>query len=810
MFKNYFKIAWRNLKKDKLYSAIKIGGFALSIAACMLIGLYIRHELSYDKHWDNGDRVYRILVKFNQDGKEETDDSWPAPMATALANDFPEVEKSGRLMDSPLFDLAGSNQVRRADVQQNTYEQGFAFADQSMLDILKVPMVYGKREQALSEPNTIVISKSKAEKYFPGQNPVGKTLIFNNDSKNPYKIGGVMEDFPPTSYLKYDFLLTMTGHQLWGDEQTTWEASNYATYVLLKKGADVKKFDDKLKLIINKYYLPVIRKAGLKDLEEMVSKAQLFAQPIGDVYLHSTDVNDRIQKGDIRYVWLFGAIAIFILLIASINFINLATAKSANRAKEVGLRKVVGSLRSSLVSQFLTESLLYSCISFLLGFFLALLFLPAFESVSAKTISIPWQEWWLFPAIIGAAVVVGALAGLYPAFYLSSFRPIEVLKGQISRGSKNSFLRNGLVVFQFATSIILIIGTIVIYNQTHLILNRKVGFDKDQVLLLQGTNTLGEKLPSFKNDLLQSSQIKNVTISDYYPIANTKRDGNTFYNESTGKEGGTVPGQKWQVDADYMKTMGMHLVEGRGFSKDMASDSEATIINKSMQDKLGLKNPIGKKIENGWQKFTVIGVMQDFNFESMRQNVQPLCLVLGRYNSSMIAVKVNGSDMKKVLGYVSSLWKNYSPDQPFRYTFLDESFARMYDDVQRSGNIFTAFAILAIIIACLGLFALSAYMAEQRNKEIGIRKVLGASVAGITTMLSKDFVKLVLLSLVIATPVAWWMMTKWLEDFAYRVTVSWWIVAVAGIGAIGIALITVSFQAIRAAVANPVKSLRTE
>ena len=422
----------------------------------------------------------------------------------------------------------------------------------------------------------------------------------------------------------------------------------------------------------------------------------------------------------------------------------------------------------------------------------------------------PWSEWWLFPAIIGAAIVIGILAGLYPAFYLSSFRPIEVLKGQVSRGSKNSYLRNGLVVFQFATSIILIIGTIVIYNQTHLILNRKVGFDKDQVLLLQGTNTLADRLESFKNELLQSSQIKSATIGDYYPIANTKRDGNTFYPEGKAKDGVNVPAQKWQVDDDYMKTMGMHLLEGREFSKEMASDSQAAIINKAMQNKLGFKNPIDQKIENGWQKFTVIGVMEDFNYESMRQNVQPLCLVLGKYNSSMIAMKVNGSDMKKVLGYVSALWKSYSPDQPLRYTFLDESFARMYDDVQRSGNIFTAFAILAIIIACLGLFALSAYMAEQRNKEIGIRKVLGASVAGITTMLSKDFVKLVLISLVIATPIAWWMMTKWLEDFAYRVTVSWWIVAIAGVTAIGIALVTVSFQSIKAAIANPVKSLRTE
>jgi putative ABC transport system permease protein len=731
-------------------------------------------------------------------------------MASALAAEFPEVEKSGRFMDSRLFNLAGSNQVRRADLLQNTYEEGFAFADQSMLDILKIPMLYGKREEALAKPKTLVISKTKAEKYFPGQNPVGKTLIMNDDIQDAYTIGGVTEDFPATSFLKYDFLLTMTGHELWKGEQSTWMASNYPTYVLLKKGADVKRFEEKLSLIKTKYFVPAVQAQGLTEIVELINQSKLLTQPIGDVYLHSAEVNDRLQKGDIRYVWLFGAIAIFILLIASVNFINLATSKSANRAKEVGLRKVVGSLRQSLVAQFLTESLIYSFISFILGFLIAILCLPAFQSLSAKNFAMPWREWWLFPVLIGAAIVVGIFAGLYPAFYLSSFRPIEVLKGKLSRGSKNAYLRNGLVVFQFATSIVLIIGTIVIYNQTHLILNRKVGFDKDQVLLLQGTNTLGERISSFKNELLQSSQIKSISIGDYYPVEHTKRNGNTFFPEGKSKEGINIPAQKWEVDHDYIRTMGMHLLKGREFSKDLASDSQAAIINKTMALKLGLKNPVGEKIENGWQKFTVIAVVEDFNYESMRQEVQPLCLTLGKYNSSIIAVKIAGNNTKDILQYTAAVWKRYSPNQPFRYTFLDENFARMYDDVQRSGNIFTAFAILAVIIACLGLFALSAYMAEQRNKEIGIRKVLGASVAGITTMLSKDFVKLVLLSLIIATPIAWWMMTRWLEDFAYRVSVSWWIVAIAGISAIAIALITVSFQAIKAAVANPVKSLRAE
>jgi putative ABC transport system permease protein len=656
----------------------------------------------------------------------------------------------------------------------------------------------------------MVISKRKADKYFPNENPVGKTMILNNDNNRIYKIGGVIQDFPSTSHIHYDFLLTMTGYQLWDNEQTTWDASNYYTYVLLKPGTDPIQFQNKLKLIINKYYVQRMKQRGDPQADDFAKNARLLAQPIANIHLYSYDLDDDLEKGDIRFVWLFGAIAVFILVIACINFINLSTAKSANRAKEVGLRKVVGSNRVGLVKQFLTESILFSALSFILGLVIAVLLLPYFNTLAAKSLAIPWTAWWLLPLMIGSAIAVGVMAGLYPSFYLSAFKPINVLKGQLSRGSKNSILRNGLVIFQFTTSIILIIGTLVIYKQTHFMLNKKVGFDKDQVMLIQGTNTLDNKIEAFKNDLLKSSEIKSVTIGDYLPIAGTKRDGNTFYKEGKIKEDIGVFTQKWQVDYDYLKTMGMHMVEGRYFSKDMASDSEATVINKTMAQKLGLKNPIGQRIENGWQKFTVIGVMEDFNFEPMRQQVAPLCFVLSKYNSTIVSVKISGAVAKKAISYASNVWKTFSPNQAFRYTFLDESFANMYANVQRTGNIFTSFAVLAIIIACLGLFALSAFMAEQRNKEIGIRKVLGASVSGITAMLSKDFVKLVIVSIIVASPIAYWAMTKWLQDFAYRIAISWWMVAVAGLCAIIIALLTISFQSIKAALMNPVKTLRTE
>ncbi len=808
MFKNYLKIAFRQLLKQKMYSIIKIGGLALSIAACLLIALYIRDEMSYDKYPD-AKRIFRLTGEYNNNGKLETGADWPAPMAKALKQDFPEVEKTGRLMPHELFYGAGSNEIRRADKVQNNYEEKFTYADQAILDILQVPMICGSREHALTEPNTMVISKKIADKYFPKENPLGKIMILNNDLTRPYKIGGVIADFPTTSHIQYDFLLTLTGYQLWPGEQETWMASNYYTYILLKPGADAAQLQHKLKLILTKYYLPALRQEGNTDADNITNKAKFLLQPIRDIHLGSYNIDDGLQNGDIRFVWLFGAIAIFILLIACINFVNLSTAKSANRAKEVGLRKVAGSLRSSLVKQFLAESVLFSTLSFVLGICLMALLLPFFNSMASKSLTVPWHSWWLIPVTILGSVFVGVLAGLYPAMYLSSFKPVLVLKGQVNRGSKNSILRNGLVVFQFATSIVLIISTFVIYNQMQLIMHQKLGFDKDQVVMIQGTNTLGDEVKNFKTELLKIPQVKSVSVSDFLPVSGTKRNGNTFWKEGKTKEESGVGGQSWTVDADYLKTMGIRLESGRNFAENMRSDSQAVIINQSMAKKLNLKDPVGKRIANNWTVFNVIGVVKDFNFESLRDPIGPLCMHPG-ISSSIVSVKLSAGNMKNSLSSINAVWKNFSPSQPIRYTFLDERFASMYSDVLRMVRIFTGFAILAIIIACLGLFALSAFMAEQRNKEIGIRKVLGAGVMQITGMLSKDFVKLVLLAIVIASPIAWWAMSRWLEDFAYQTEITWRLFFIAGVAGILIALITVCFQSIKAALGNPVDSLRAE
>ncbi|HEY4197581.1 MAG TPA: ABC transporter permease [Mucilaginibacter sp.] len=813
MIRNYLKVAIRQLQKQKFYAAIKIGGFAMGIAACLLIGLYIRDELSFDKSYPDADRIYRIIGYYNSDGKVDKGTAWPAPMGKTLKADFPEVEISGRLMPNSLFEKAGSNEVRRADQVQNTYEQGFTYIDQEMLDILQLPMVYGKRQIALKEPLTMVISKRKADKYFPGQDPVGQVMYLNNDKTKPYRIGGVMENIPSTSHLKdFDFFLTLKGVEFYNGEQNNWDASNYPVYIKLRPGTNIAQFEKKVTHdIVYNYYLPVMLKDGMKDAEKVAQKFSMHLQNVRDINLYSYDIGDQTPHGDVRFIWLFGAVACFILVIACINFVNLSTARSANRAKEVGLRKVVGSYRSSLINQFLAESIVYSLLSFVIGILLAWLILPYFNTLASKSLTMPWHEWWLMPSLIAAAFIVGIVAGLYPAFYLSGFKPVQVLKGTISTGSKNSILRNSLVVFQFSTSIILIICTLVIYNQTQFILHQKVGFDKDQVVVIQGTNTLGDKnVKSFKNELLKISSVKNASISDYLPVEGTKRNGNTFFIEGRTKLDPGVGGQYWQIDDTYLKTMGMKLIEGRNFSYAMAADTQGSvIINQTLAKKLNLKKPIGARITNGYGKYTVIGVVEDFNYDSMRGNIEPIVLNFG-LSTSIVSVKVGGKDMKNTLADITALWRKYSPDQPIRYTFLDEQFANMYADVQRTGSIFTSFAILAVIIACLGLFALSAFMAEQRSKEIGIRKVLGATVTNITALLSMDFVKLVLIAIVIASPIAWYGMNKWLQDFAYKAPISWWIFALGGITAIIIALFTVSFQSIKAALMNPVKSLKAE
>jgi putative ABC transport system permease protein len=807
MLENYFKIGWRNMSRQKMYSSIKVGGFALGIAACLLISLFIKQELSYDRHYPKGKRIYRVVEQFINKGNLERGVHLPAPAGPALKNDYPEIEQVARINPVPLFG-AGSNDIRRDGQVENTHEEGFTWADPEFLQMLDIPFIYGDAEHALAEPNSIVITKSKADKYFPNEDPVGKLMIVANDESRPYKVGGVVADIPLNSHFQYQFFLTLAGREFGQGEQTNWLQSNYPTYVLLHEGADPVALQKKLSGLGVKYYLPRLLDIGYPNAKEEIKNLSYILQPVRHIYLNELEVGDGLNHGDIKFIWLSGAIAIFILLIACINFINLSTAKSANRAKEVGLRKVVGSYRNNLIGQFLSESLLFSVLSFVFGLLLSWSLVPFFTTLVGKPIIFPWNEWWLAPVLVAGSLLIGLLAGIYPSFYLSGFKPINVLKGNIARGSKSGRTRSMLVVFQFTTSIVLIIGTFMIYRQMQFLLSTKIGYDKDQVLLIQGTNLLGDKIKTFKEELLRQPDIKYVSISDYLPIPGTKRNGNGFWNE--GKKGvdAHVSAQFWQVDHDYINTLGIRIATGRNFSAEMPTDSGAAIINKAMAKELGLADPIGKRIEN-YRTWNIIGVIENFNFEPLTESVGPLCMVLGN-SPSMVAVKVATKDMSSVIGSISGVWKEFAPQQPIRYVFLDESYARMYEDVERMGAIFTSFAVFAIIVACLGLFGLSSFMVEQRSKEISIRLVLGASVNNVFRLLTQDFVKLVVISFVIAAPIAWFMMQKWLEDFVYKVDITWDVFVLAGLIAVFIAVLTVSYQAIRAGLMSPVDSLKAE
>ena len=809
MLESYFKIAWRNLLRQKMYSVIKIGGFAIGIAACLVIALFIQQELTYDRHYSDVDRLFRVVRASTFKGERSYNVHFPAPFAQALQQDFIDLEKVGRYNLTPFFG-AGENEIRRTDAAESTHEEGFIYMDQSLLDIFQPDFISGRTDRALTSPNSIVITKSKAEKFFPNEDPLGKIFILNNDEKRLYTVTGVINDIPVTSHLKYDFIMTLSGKEFYEGEQSNWENSNYPTYVKLRAGTDVASMERKLSSVIEKYFIAQARQTGETSAIEWAKSLSFELQPLREIYLNRENIEDGLLHGDVRYIWLFGGIGSFILIIACINFINLSTARSANRAKEVGLRKVVGSMRGNLIRQFLIESVIISFISFAFGIALTALALRYFDVLFGKPLTFPSHSWWLVPLLGFGAIGVGIVAGLYPSFYLSSFRPSEVLKGNKSLGAKNSALRSTLVVFQFTVSIVLIVGTLIIGRQMQFVMNKKLGFDKEQVVLLQGTHTLNEKITTFKAELLNVPGVRSVTISGYLPVEGTKRNQNQFSIEGEPRiMEQTVGAQRWEVDHDYITTIGLQLLKGRDFSTAINSDSQAFVINRSMAKALNLEDPIGKVITNGFFKAPVIGVIEDFHFQSLRENIEPLCLQIGRSPNTM-AVKVNTSDFQTLIRAISNVWRQFSEHQPIRYTFLDQSYARMYDDVIRMGNIFRSFAILALVVACLGLFALSAFMVEQRNKEISIRLVLGASVKNIFRLLTLDFITLVLIAIVLATPLSIYLMQEWLNEFAYRIDIGWQFFALAGALSVVIALVTISYQSLRAALMNPVQSLKEQ
>ncbi len=808
MIRNYFKIAWRSIKKEKLFTFIKIGGFAVGIAACLLIALFIRDEVSYDQHYVNKDRIYRVYSSMVYEGELEKWSSYPAPFSMALEQDFPEIKKAARFLDSELFET-GNKELRLEGQTQRTFEGGFIYADQKLLEIFEIPFVQGNPENALAQPGTIVISKTKADKYFPNGDAIGKTLILDNNVGKPYKITGVMENASNKSHFDYDFLMTMEGRNFGEGEDTNWRQQNYHIYVLLNEKTNAQQLEQKMLSIVEDYMIPAAQESGNLNRINFLRDLKFNLQPVGDIHLKSVGINDGLQHGDIRFIWLFGAIAGFILLLACINFVNLSTAKSAGRSKEVGLRKTLGAFKSNLISQFLTESVLFSIPSFALGILLAWLLLSTFNEIASKLLTIPWNTWWFLPMILISAVVIGVMAGLYPAFYLSAFRPVNALKGSLNIGSKSGKLRSGLVIFQFTTSIVLIIGTLIIYQQMDYIMSKKLGYEKEQVLIIHGTGSLGDKTKTFKDQLLELFEVKQVSISDYLPVEGTKRNMNMFWRKGKERQEKGVAAQVWRVDHDYIKTLGIKLINGRNFSKEIGTDStEAAIINEAMAKEFGFKNPVGKFVSNGRVKH-IVGVVKDFHISTLKENIVPVILTVGN-SSSMISVKLQTNQMDQLLISIGGIWKKFAPNQSFRYTFLDQDFAAMHTDVLRRGKIFNSFALFAIFVACLGLFALSAFMVEQRKKEISIRLVLGAPFKSIYKLLTLDFLRLILISILIAIPIGWYMMSKWLEDFAYRIDLGWEVFLASGLIALAIAIFTISYQTIGATLIKPLKSLRTE
>jgi putative ABC transport system permease protein len=807
MIKNYIKTAFRSLMKNKGFTFINVFGLALGLATCMLIVFYVFDELSYDKFNTNADRIYRVDndIKFN--GAPNSYAVAPAPMAAAMKNDFPEVEQAVR------FRMRGGALVKKGN--QDIHENKMVFVDSTLFSVFTLPMISGNPVNALANPHTIVITERIAQKYFNKTNVVGQVLVLNDTSL--YKITGVIKNVPSQSHFDFDFFISMAG--LAESKETVWLSNNFNSYVLLKPGTDYNSLEKKLPGFFRKHAGPQMETmlhSNFDKFEQAGNYVKLTLTPLTKIHLQSNRIAELGPPGNLQYVFIFSAIAIFILLIACVNFMNLSTARSSNRAREVGVRKVLGSPRKYLIAQFLTESVMLTLLASVIAVFAAWGLLHLFNDLSGKDLIVNKQLLYRFlPGLFVFAIVLGCLAGSYPALFLSGFNPTEVLKGKLSSGFKGGRLRSFLVVFQFAISIFLIIGTIVIYNQLTYIRSKDLGYNRDHILVVQNTWVLGNQAKAFKQEVKQLAGVQNATLTGYLPNEGNS-NSTAFFKDKIADQKRAFSTEVWTVDEDYVNTLGIKMVAGRSFSKEMLTDSSGIIINESAARLLGLVNPVDKFLyapaDNFLKKLTeyhIIGVMKDFNFHSLRENVSPMVLVLNEERGAL-GVRITSANIPSIISKIEAKWKKISPNQQFGYSFMDDDFDAIYRSEQRVGTLALVFTSLAIIIACLGLFGLAAYAAEKRTKEIGIRKVLGANVSAIVGMLSKDFIILVFIAIAFATPLAWWAMHTWLQSFAYRQNIQWWVIALAGVTALLIAFITISFQSIKAALTNPVKSLRSE
>ncbi|MDH3892319.1 MAG: ABC transporter permease [candidate division Zixibacteria bacterium] len=801
MYRNYLKIALRSMKKHKGYSLTNIAGLAVGMTCCVLIMLWVHAELSFDQFNENGQNIYRIYHHLTLGGADRRTPSAGAPWGPALVEQVPEVLNAARIRPG------NRSSVTFEDKQ--FFEEDFFYADNSLLDLFTFPISIGDKKTVLSTANSVVLTEETAHKYFGDQNPVGLVLRF--DDQFDYTVTGVMADMPDNSHLQFDFLISF--ETLYAQDSRPhehWGAMGNPTYLLLADGADPRQVEAQAAGIIDENLGETLKQVG--------ATLTLLLQPLAEIHLYSDFGSDTAQTGAITYVYLFSAIAVFILLIACINFVNLSTARSAGRAREIGMRKAFGAARSRLVGQFLGESLLYSFLAVVLTIAVVPIALPLFNSLAQRNLVFDMtQPIWMIPALVGLAILVGLVAGSYPALFLSSFRPVKVLKGTLTAGASNSKFRRILVVSQFTISVILIIGTITIFGQVEYMKNRALGFNKEHVVIFPNpSDTEQVSMESLRAEFAKVPGVVAIAASQGTP-------GNGYSMTNFHPEGYAEDEQELManinVDHNFLSTLGMELAAGRDFSADLTTDSGSScLINEAAVRRFGWENPIGKTIQQrvhndsgiAFVDRTVVGVVKDFHFESLRAEIVPLYIGNLQDGLETFSARIAGGDISEIVGRLEDKFKELAPSRAFDYFFLDESFDLQYQMEEQLGKIALTFCLLAVFIGCLGLLGLSSYTAEQRTKEIGIRKVLGASVAGIIRLLSQEFLVLVVLANVVGAPVAYYVMDGWLAEFAYRISVDWRIFAASGLTALLIALLAVSLQAIRAARSNPVKAIKYE
>ncbi len=791
MFKNYFKTAWRSLLKNKFYSAINISGLAVGLATGILLLLWIQNELSYDKFNKDYHRIYRLSTHFNSNGETQTWAGVPGPMAV-FASRMPEVQSLVRTQNE--FDQVLSNKDRTKIFDGNNV----AVVDSGFFNLFSFHLLRGNKTALFPNINSVVLTKSTAQKLFGDDNAIGQTIVFQ---KTNFTVTGVLEDFPENSSIQYDAIFPMgyyaqqfTASGGNGDWKTIDEDMGdfgFTTFVKLQPNANPQKASQQFS-------------ADYKKARNGDTQASFGLQNLAGIHLVNADGNDAAK----RMVQIFMLVVILLLVIASINYVNLSTARSLIRAKEVSIRKIIGAKKQQLFLQFTVETILLFCFATALSIILIYLLMPLYNDISGKALSFNLTDINVWK-VVGLAVVGTLVASsIYPAFLLSSFKPIESLKGKIASGLGIATFRKVLVVFQFAISIILLVSTIIMGNQMSFIKDKDLGYDKSYVFSVPLPDEAVNHLDAVKTELKNDPGIVNVGVSNAYDFSNVSQSTGDLDWEAKPPNSNMIITQV-SVDKDFIPTMKINFLEGGNFTGTPA-DSSHFILNQTAVQKMGLKPPyVGHQISFHDNKGTIIGVVKDFNFQSLKEKIAPLIFFTG-WGKNILYVRTTGQVAQHAIASVEKQYKKYAGDVPFKYNFLDKSFEAQYKTDQRSGVLFNVFAGIAIFISCLGLFGLATYTAEVKRKEIGIRKVLGSSVTGIVQMISKDFLKLVVISIIIAVPIAWWAMSKWLEGFAYRTNIEWWAFAFAGVLALLIAFITVSFQTIKAAIANPVDSLRSE